>query len=35
MRLSLKQEIFSELFFEFLKSTISSKHFQTKEQPHS
>ena len=35
MRLSQKQEIFSEFFFAFLKSTLNFEHFPKKEQPHS
>ena len=35
MLLSQKQEIFSEFFFEFLKSTLNFEHFAKKEQPHS
>ena len=35
MRLSKKQEIFSEFFFAFLKSTLNFEHFPKKEQPHS
>ena len=34
MRLSKKQEIFSEFFFAFLKSTLNFEHFPKKEQPH-
>ena len=32
---SEKQEIFSEFFFPFLKSTLNFEHFPKKEQPHS
>ena len=35
MRLSPKQEIFSEFFFTFLKSTLNFEHFPKKEEPHS
>ena len=35
MRLSQKQDNFSEFFFAFLKSTLNFQHFPTKEQPHS
>ena len=35
MPLSEKQEIFSEFFFEFLKSTLNFEHFPIKEDPHS
>ena len=35
MRLSQKQEIFSEFFFTFLKSTLNFEHFAKKQQPHS
>ena len=35
MRLSQEQEIFSEFFFAFLKSTLKFEHFAKKEQPHS
>ena len=35
MRLSRKQEIFSQFFFEFLKSTLNFEHFTKKEKPHS
>ena len=35
MRLSQKQEIFSEFFFAFLKSTLNFEHFQKKEESHS
>ena len=35
MRLSQKQEIFSELFFAFLKSTLNFEHFPKKEESHS
>ena len=35
MRLSVKEEIFSEFFFAFLKSTLNFEHFPTKEDPHS
>ena len=35
MRLSKKQEIFSEFFFAFSKSTLNFEHFAKKEQPHS
>ena len=32
MRLSPKQEIFSEFFFTFLKSTLNFEHFAKKEE---
>ena len=35
MRLSQKQEIFAEFFFEFLKSALNFEHFPKKEEPHS
>ena len=35
MRLSQKQEIFSEFFFAFLKSTLNFEHFPKKDEPHS
>ena len=35
MKLSEKQEIFSQSFFEFLKSTLNFEHFPKKEEPHS
>ena len=35
MQLSQKQEIFSEFFFEFLKSTLNFEHFPKKLEPHS
>ena len=35
MRLSPKQEIFSEFFFPFLKSTLNFEHFAKKEESHS
>ena len=35
MRLSQKQEIFSEFFFAFLKSTLNFERFPKKEEPHS
>ena len=35
MRLSEKQEIFSEFFFAFLKSALNFEHFPKKEEPHS
>ena len=35
MQLSQKQEIFSEFFFTFLKSTLNFEHFPKKEEPHS
>ena len=35
MRLSQKQEIFSESFFAFLKSTLNFERFPKKEEPHS
>ena len=35
MRLSKKQEIYSEFFFAFLKSTFNFEHFSKKEEPHS
>ena len=35
MRLSPKQEIFSESFFTFLKSTLNFEHFAKKEESHS
>ena len=35
MRLSKKQEIFSQFFFAFLKSTLNFERFPKKEQPHS
>ena len=34
MQLSQKQEIFSQFFFAFLKSTLNFEHFPKKEQPH-
>ena len=35
MLLSEKQEIFSEFFFAFLKSTLNSERSPKKEEPHS
>ena len=35
MQLSQKQDIFSEFFFEFLKSTLNFEHFPNKGEPHS
>ena len=35
MQLSQKQEIFSQFFFEFLKSTLTFEHFPKKLEPHS
>ena len=35
MQLSQKQEIFSQFFFEFLKSTLNFERFQKKEEPHA
>ena len=35
MQLSQKQEIFSQFFFEFLKSILNFEHFPKKEEPHS
>ena len=35
MQLSQKEEIFSQFFFTFLKSTLNFEHFPKKEQPHS
>ena len=35
MPLSHKQEIFSQLLIDFLKSTLNFEHFLKKEQPHS
>ena len=35
MRLSKKQEIFSQFFFAFMKSTFNFEHFPKKKQPHS
>ena len=35
MQLSQKQEIFSEFFFAFLKSTLNFEHFPKKEVPQS
>ena len=35
MQLPQKQEIFSEFFFAFLKSTLKFEHFAKKQQPHS
>ena len=35
MRLSQKQEIFSEFFYAFLKSTLNFEHFAKKEESHS
>ena len=35
MRLSHKQENFSEFFFALLKSILNFEHFPKKEQPHS
>ena len=35
MRLSQKQEIYSEFFFAFLKSTLNFQRFPKKEEPHS
>ena len=34
MQLSEKQEIFSQFFFAFLKSTLNFEHFPKKEEPH-
>ena len=34
MQLSQKQNIFSEFFARFLKSTISFKYFKKKDNPH-
>ena len=33
--LSQKRKTFSQLFFEFSKSTLNFEHFQTKDDPHS
>ena len=33
--LSKKRKTFSELFFEFSKSTLNFEHFQKKDHPHS
>ena len=35
MRLSQKQEMFSQFFFTFLKYTLNFEHFPKKEEPHS
>ena len=35
MRLSQKQEIFSQFIFAFLKSKLIFEYFTTKEEPHS
>ena len=35
MELSQKQEIFSEFFFAFLKSTLNFERFPKKEEPNS
>ena len=35
MQFSQKQEIFSEFFLAFLKSTLNFDHFPKKEEPHS
>ena len=35
MQLSRKQEIFSEFFCAFLKSSLSFEHFQKKDESHS
>ena len=35
MRLSMKQEIFPQFFFPFLKSTLNFELFPTKEESHS
>ena len=35
MRLSEKQETFSDFFFAFWKSALNFKHFPEKEDPHS
>ena len=35
MRLSKKQEIFSQFFFAFLKSKLNFEHFAKKEESHS
>ena len=35
LQLSQKQEIFTECFFEFLKSTLNFERFPKKEEPHS
>ena len=35
MQLSPKQEIFSQLFFAFLKFTLNFEHFPKKEESHS
>ena len=35
MQLSQNKEIFSQFFFEFLKSTLNFEHFPKKEEPHS
>ena len=35
MQLSQKEEIFSEFFFAFLKSTLNFEHFAKKEESHS
>ena len=35
MQLSQKQEIFSQFFFAFLKSTLNFERFPKKEEPHS
>ena len=34
MRLSQKQEMFSEFFLAFLKSTLNFERFPKKEEPH-
>ena len=35
MQLSQKQETFSEVFLEFLKSSVNFEHFQKKDDSHS
>ena len=35
MRLSMKQEIFSEFFLAFLKSKLNFERFPKKKEPHS
>ena len=35
MRLSQKQEIFSEFYVAFFKATLNFEHFPKKEQPHN
>ena len=35
MQLSQKQDLFSEFFFAFLKSTLNFEHFTKRKEPHS